>query len=262
MTPAAPPASPPLKIVPLHQGGWSFPRGPPPSPSPPPPTPGLPPAAPPDPPPPHSPSAPPPPPPLPSPPPPLPPPAPPPPPPPDGHAELVAPRLAELAVEAPAPADREHSSAALLSIGAAVGFSVPLLLACAICAICRTKCGAACRSRAQKRLRASSLPRSSRRATVKDDPPPVAVVIMHTELSYRDEEEGGATTAAESETVVEKEDSLSSTDDGSESPSATPPSQLTPPPPPRPAFSANDYDGAPVEQRPASPSQPQPADEA
>ena len=143
-----------------------------------------------------------------------------------------------------------------------VGFSVPLLLACAICAICRTKCGAACRARAQKRLRASSLPRSSRRATVKDDPPPVAVVIMHTELSYRDEEEGGATTAAEGETVVEKEDSLSSTDDGSESPSATPPSQLTPPPPPRPAFSANDYDGAPVEQRPASPSQPHSADEA
>ena len=127
--PAPPPASPPLKIVPLHQRAWSFPSGPPPSPSPPPPTPGLPPAAPPDPPPPRPPSAPPPPPPLrrrrrrsrrprccrrPT------------------ATPSSSPRLAELAAEARAPADRAQQRGAAQH-RRVTGFSA--LLACAICAI-------------------------------------------------------------------------------------------------------------------------------
>ena len=101
-------------------------------------------------------------------------------------------------------------SAVLLGIGVAVGFAVPLLLACALCALRRTACWA--RARRRWHGRRKSTPRFRRSSVETVTAPAVVEVVVElppTELTPPDEEkdddersttdvsDGGGTSASE-----------------------------------------------------------------
>ena len=101
-------------------------------------------------------------------------------------------------------------SAVLLGIGVAVGFAVPLLLACGLCALRRTSCWA--RARRRWHGRRKSTPRFRRSSVETVTAPAVVEVVVElppTELTPPDEEkdddersttdvsDGGGTSASE-----------------------------------------------------------------
>ena len=121
-----------------------------------------------------------------------------------------APPLAPLEFSLTAHTLSHPGSAVLLGIGVAVGFAVPLLLACALCALRRTACWA--RARRRWHGRRKSTPRFRRSSVETVTAPAVVEVVVElppTELTPPDEEkdddersttdvsDGGGTSASE-----------------------------------------------------------------